>query len=156
RAVHVRLGGEVDDGVDVVLAEEPLDERAVLHLAVHEGVARGVREAFEVAEAAGVGERVERDDARGRRPAEEPADEVGADEPGAAGDEDVLHQGREVSHALAACRGGAYRRPFRRAASAPATASSTSTRNACRMASWAPPARTAPRSVRRRPTRKVA
>ena len=35
RRAHNRLGGEVKHGVDLVLAEQPLDQRSVADVAVH-------------------------------------------------------------------------------------------------------------------------
>jgi hypothetical protein len=80
----VRLGGEVDDRVDALLGEEPLGGVKVADVADREPDA----ELVEVARIAGVGELVECDDVVVRMALEPPADEIRADEPGAAGDED--------------------------------------------------------------------
>ena len=65
-AVDVALGGEVHDGVGLVLREQAGDQRAVEDGAVDEDVGRVAGERCEVVHVAGVGERVEVDDACGR------------------------------------------------------------------------------------------
>ena len=90
-AVDVGLGGEVDDGVDVVVCEQPVDQLGVADVAVHEAVVGGVVDVFEVLQVTGVGERIQVDDAILRMGLEPVADEIGADEAGAAGDEEVFH-----------------------------------------------------------------
>jgi hypothetical protein len=91
RAIDVGLGGEVHDGVDAVLGQHPIDQRAVADVAVDERAPRRVRQVAQVLAAAGVGQRVEHHQrglgARGLQL----TDEVGADEAGAAGDQDVSH-----------------------------------------------------------------
>nr|BFF13325.1 hypothetical protein GCM10025699_46280 [Microbacterium flavescens] len=90
RAVDVRLGGEVDDGVD--LGEEPVEQGAVADVALDEGVARGVGDGGEVRLVARVGQGVEHDHLGAFEARvgvfEGASDEVRADEAGAAGDED--------------------------------------------------------------------
>ncbi len=83
RSIDVALGGEVDDGVDRTLAQQPLDGVRVADIPVDEIVG----DAVEAGAVAGVGQRVEDDDrlVRMRRPPE--ADEVRADEAGTTGDE---------------------------------------------------------------------
>jgi hypothetical protein len=81
----VRLGREVDDGVDRPLAEDPLDELAVGNVALDE--ADPVLDVGEVAPLTGVREDVEHDDVVAGMPREPVADEIRADEAGAAGDE---------------------------------------------------------------------
>ena len=70
-----------------VFAQQRSDEVAVPDVPAHEGVARVIGERRQVAEVARVGELVEIDDGipAGREPIEH---EIGADEAGAAGDED--------------------------------------------------------------------
>jgi hypothetical protein len=87
RAVDVRLGREVHDRARLVLAKQAHDRRAVADVAAHERVARVAAQRREVAEVARVGELVEVQHRLAGRgdPVE---DEVGADEAGAAGDED--------------------------------------------------------------------
>ena len=86
RAVHVALGGEVDDRPNLVLGQEPFDEAAVGDVAADEDVPRVVGQAVEIADVARVGELVEVHDplTGGGEPVDH---EVGADEAGAAGDE---------------------------------------------------------------------
>jgi hypothetical protein len=87
----VGLGGEVGDGVDLMLGEELRDEGGVADVAVRENIARVRREVGEVSGIAGVGEDVEINELRERRAFFEEAltNEVGADKAGAAGDESV-------------------------------------------------------------------
>jgi len=88
----VRFRREVADGVDGVLVEDPAHRLAIADVRVHEDVARaaGGRDILQARRIAGVGERVEVDDpARIPGLGEDVADEVRADEAGAAGDEEV-------------------------------------------------------------------
>ncbi len=84
RVAVVGLRGEVDDDVDRVLLERPLDQLAVRDVALDQRDA--VRH---VLAHAGVREQVEDDDVVAGMPVEPVADEVRADEAGAAGDEQV-------------------------------------------------------------------
>ena len=89
RAVDVRLGGEVDDGVGV--RHERLDHRRVGDVAAHERESRRhlrvVADRREVRLVAGVGQLVEDGDPRAVTAAEHVPHVARADEPGAAGDE---------------------------------------------------------------------
>ena len=92
-AVDVALGGEVDDGVDA--GDELGDEVGVADVALDEAVALGERRAVDVAqvvEVAGVGQLVEVDDLVVVVRRQEMADEVAADEAGAARDQDLPHR----------------------------------------------------------------
>ena len=128
RPVHVRLGGHVDHGVRA--GDQRLDDVRIGDVAVDErespGLA-GVRlDRGEVGAIAGVGQLVEDGDARPVAPAEDPAHELAADEPGAAGDQEVgvgadaiLGGGRAVGHfASFGCAGGPGSRPAWSSASA--------------------------------------
>ena len=98
REAVVRLGGEIDDGVDLLPLEQPLAELEVGDVALHELdllLDRG-----EAAPVACVREQVEHDDAVAGMPLEPVADEVGADEAGAA-----CHQQVHGSQATS-CRSG--------------------------------------------------
>ena len=89
------LGGEVDHRRGPVLQEDALDGGAVRDVALHEaqaGVAHHVRQ---VLEAPGVGELVEHHEA-GLGLGEGEPHEVAADEAGAAGDEEGIHEAGEV------------------------------------------------------------
>ena len=79
----MRLGGEVDDDVDLLLRQHALDELEVADVALDEAHV----EPIEVAPVAGVGEQVERHDVVVGVLLEPVADEVRADEAGGAGDE---------------------------------------------------------------------
>ena len=86
RAVDVRLRREVDDRVAAL--HRVGDRVGVLDAGVHEGVARAVADVGEVLLAAGVGELVEHDDLVAVL-RDALADEVRADEPGSAADEQL-------------------------------------------------------------------
>ena len=81
----MRLGGEVHDDV------RALDQRSRDHrigdVAADEGVARVIHQVVQILEPAAVGQLVERRDAPVGVRGERIADEVAADEPGAAGNE---------------------------------------------------------------------
>jgi hypothetical protein len=83
RAVHVRHRGEVDHRVHA--ARHVADQLGIADVAVHERVARVALEVGEVGRVAGVGQLVEVDDAIVGVLGEDVADEVGSDEPRAAG-----------------------------------------------------------------------
>jgi hypothetical protein len=92
RAVDVRLGGEVDHAGRPVGDEQLVQCRAVADVGVAEHMARvagQVRERFEVA---GVGQLVDVDDAPVAF-GDQQANQGGADEAGAAGDEEGFHVG---------------------------------------------------------------
>jgi hypothetical protein len=91
----VGFGGEVEDAVDLVFAEEFGDEAGVADIAVGEGVSRIALDGGEVFGISGVSEFVEVNDFIDGESvflggiAEEVMDEVGADKAGAAGDEEI-------------------------------------------------------------------
>ena len=92
----VRLGGEVDDDLDLVLAEDVFDDVEIGDVGLDE---RNVG-AFEIRPVSGVGQKVERDDAVVRVLPEPVVDEVRPDETGRAGDEDphgVIVRGASTS-----------------------------------------------------------
>jgi len=98
-AVDVAFGGEVDDGAGTMGAEKRGDELGVADVSADEAVARVQFERREVGGISGVGEQIEIDDDGGRG-LDRGENEVGADEAGAAGDEDqVVDRGwGAVSH----------------------------------------------------------
>ena len=81
------FGGEIDHRTDAMLAQQAADEVGVLDATVDEAVALVGRQRREVPAVAGIGELVEVDDrlVASREPGEH---EIGADEAGAAGNED--------------------------------------------------------------------
>jgi hypothetical protein len=92
--VDVRLGGEVADRVDRVLVVHLRHCRAVADVGADEDIARAVllRHVGEALRVAGIGELVDVDDAPGEaRLLEEVAHEVAADEPAAAGHQEIVH-----------------------------------------------------------------
>ena len=88
-AVDMALGGEVHDGARAVLGQQAVDQGAVADVAMHEDVACVAAQALEVAQVAGVGERIEVEHglAAGLGAGQPVEHEVAADEAGAAGDE---------------------------------------------------------------------
>jgi hypothetical protein len=99
RAVDVRLGGEVDDGVDC--REELVEQASVADVALDEGVARRVGDRREVGEVAGVCQRVEHDHLSALEARvgilQGATDEIGADETGATSDENLHEESRLFS-----------------------------------------------------------
>ena len=80
------LGGEVDDRLDAVLAQQRRDHLAVADVGAHEDVAAIALQVAQVLQVAGVGEGVDVDQqVVGPAPAHQPR-ETGADEAGPAGD----------------------------------------------------------------------
>ena len=83
-AVHMRLGGEVDDGPRLVRGQQAADQLLVADVALHEDMALVALQRPEVFPVAGIGQLVEIDD--GLAACGQPVqDEVGADKAGAAG-----------------------------------------------------------------------
>ena len=87
RAVDVALGGEVHDGARAMRGEQVPDPLALADVALHETVPRVVAHRVQIAGVAGVGQLVEVDDRLARR-LDGRDDEIRADEPGPAGDEE--------------------------------------------------------------------
>ncbi len=96
RTIDVRLGGEVDDGVDAV-ADRRRDRLRIGDVAAHETMARIVEQRFEVREVAGVREQIERGDCVVRVGRQHVLHEVRADEAGAAGHEELHRQRGRVA-----------------------------------------------------------
>jgi hypothetical protein len=87
RPVDVRLGGEVDDRARPVFRQQRTDGAGIADIAAHEQVPFIAGKRRQASHVAGVRELVEIDERLAvlREPVE---DEIGADESGAAGDED--------------------------------------------------------------------
>ncbi len=62
-AVHMAFGGEVGDGVDGVLAQQPVHQRPVANVAPHEQVPGRIGQVAQVVQRAGVSQQIESDDA---------------------------------------------------------------------------------------------
>ena len=85
REAVVRLGREVDDRVDSLVAHDALGKVAVRDVPLDEDDA--ILDVLEARAVAGVREQIERDDVVVGMAIEPVADEVGADEAGGSGDE---------------------------------------------------------------------
>jgi hypothetical protein len=57
------LGGEVGDGVDGVLAQQPIHQRPIADVALNEGMPGRIGQVAQVVQRTGVGQQVEGDDA---------------------------------------------------------------------------------------------
>lgn len=88
-AVHVRLGGEVQNVGDGVFAHDPQHGGFVPQVLLLEAVFRAARGGGDVFEAAGVGEAVEVDDTRDLGLRQHVVEHVGADEAAAASDQEM-------------------------------------------------------------------
>ena len=88
RAVHMRLGGEIQNGVDVMLREESRNQSLVANVTLLKNIARVGGEIGEVGRVARVGEQVEIDEFLERRACfgKPLPDEIAADEAAAACD----------------------------------------------------------------------
>ena len=88
-AGDVALGRQVHDGVDLVRADDVIDQLTVADVALHEDVVRVVLELLEVLEVPRVGQLVVVDDLPRRAVLPQPLHEVAADEAAPAGHHDV-------------------------------------------------------------------
>ena len=102
--VVVALCGEMDAGVG--FREEAIDQVRIADVAVHEGHALRIA-ACEVLAVSRIGEGVEHRDMSIGLVVEHPMNEIGADEPGPSGDDDVVER---TCHGRAApsCRGDVF------------------------------------------------
>src|ERR1019366_6807962 len=123
--IDMTLGRKVDDCGGLMIVKDSMHESAVVDVAAHKFVAGIADQRRQVGRIAGVGEAIEVDDRR-RLLSEPLQDEVGADEPGAAGHDDRFsHKGPMWSFvsnvAIARCA-PLPRDPAAFAASPPSTA----------------------------------
>jgi len=91
RAVHVRLRGKVDDGVDVVPRDRVAHRGSVADVPLHKRKALVAPHVLQVDQVAGIGEFVVDGHAVVRVLAQHIVHIVGADEPGPASDHQVAH-----------------------------------------------------------------
>ena len=84
-SVHMAFGGEVGDGVDGVLAQQPIHQWPVADVALNEGMPGGIGQLAQVVQRTGIGQQVKGDDAGVRLGRQQVADEIAADETSAAG-----------------------------------------------------------------------
>src|SRR5437867_97165 len=85
-AVHMCLGGKVDDRLNAMLPRDSVNESRITDIPVDKGVARMPLDVSQVLQIAGVAEGIEIDHLRVSLPEEE-TDEVRPDEPRPAGDQ---------------------------------------------------------------------
>ncbi len=55
RAIHMGFGGKVHHSVDLVLAQQPVNQRLVANITLDEFVSAGIRQVFQIFQAARVG-----------------------------------------------------------------------------------------------------
>ena len=90
RAIHMGLGGKIDDGTGSVLGEQFGNEFGIPYVTAHEGMPWITINGDKVLQIAGVGQLIEIND--GILPERDPIEnKVGTNESGAAGDEDGGH-----------------------------------------------------------------
>ncbi len=63
RAVHMAFRGQMDHGVEVVLRKELLELGVIRNISFFEVIIRSVFDVFEVGQVAGIGQRIQVDDA---------------------------------------------------------------------------------------------
>ena len=90
-AIHVALCGKVDDAIDIVLLHNGAHAVEVADIGLNKGVVRLVLDILEVGEVAGVSQGVEVNDFVLGVLVDKEADDVGTDEAGTAGNQDVFH-----------------------------------------------------------------
>ena len=88
----MRLGSKMNDGIDVVLFQQTLDENAIADAALDKRVSGWIRQLFQIFPAAGIGQCVQIDNLSQRFAGQDEMDEIGADEPRSTGYQDVLHR----------------------------------------------------------------
>ncbi len=91
RAVDVRFRREMDDGVDLVFAQQPIDQLSITNIALNKDVSLRVRQILQVFEGTSVRQQIEVDDFRLWFGFQQKSDEICPDKARAASDEDVLH-----------------------------------------------------------------
>lgn len=87
--VHMAFGGEVDDGIDEVFAQQPIHQRSITDVALNKGMPGRVGEIAQIVRRAGIGQQVEIDNVDIGVGRQQVADEIAADEAGAAGHQHV-------------------------------------------------------------------
>ncbi len=88
-AVHMALGGEVDDAVDVLFLHQLVDAIEITDVHLDELIVGLVLDVLEVGEVAGIGQLVEVDDLVFRVFVDEKSNDMAADEACATSDDDV-------------------------------------------------------------------
>jgi len=97
-AVHVGLGGKVDDLRGMVLGEDGLHGRTVSNVGLHEGVARVIRNLFDIVGVTGIRQRVEVDETDIGVLLHLLEDEARADEATAPGDKNCIKHEDHLQH----------------------------------------------------------
>ena len=91
-AVHVALGGKVDDVIEIVLLEQAFHQLLVADIALHEHMAGVALHVLQVFQIAGVGQLIQIDQQDLRVLFEHIMHKVGTDKTGAAGDQIFFHR----------------------------------------------------------------
>ena len=86
-AVDVALGGEMDDGVDEMAAQQLLGQRLVANVAMHEMEVAGAFKSGEIVALAGISERIEHDDGVSRMLTPPVMGEIRTNEAGSSGNQ---------------------------------------------------------------------
>ncbi len=84
-AVHMALGGEVDDDVEVMVGHDPLYQQGIIDVALYEAETTVLFQPFQIMTVAGVGEGVQGDERGAGMLLQPVVAEVGADEAGGSG-----------------------------------------------------------------------
>lgn len=87
------FGCKMNDGIHLVFAQHSSDLPGIANIALHKGMFGGGGQAAQVFQAAGIGEQVEVDDVNFWGNSSYIVDEVGASEPGPAGDQQFFYNG---------------------------------------------------------------
>src|SRR5690606_10389542 len=91
RAVHVRLGREMNNRVDRIALEQGLEQARITDVAMHEDTPFAVYARSDVFPVAGVGQRIQHHNAGGRPTLARKVDEITADETSAPRHQNVFH-----------------------------------------------------------------
>ena len=107
-AIHMALGGEIHHHVRMLLLEQVIDGLAVADVRLHEAEVGPTHDAFQRGQIAGVGQLVHADDTVLRMLVQHIENEVAADKPGAAGDNDGHKRKNNSITDIATCIASRY------------------------------------------------
>jgi len=83
-AIYMAFGGEVGDGVDGVLAQQPIHQRPVADVTLNEEMPGRIGQIAQIIQRAGVSQQIKGDDTNIGVSGQQMTDEIAADETGAA------------------------------------------------------------------------